>query len=168
MKQITRFVLCATLAVIVVAPVGAATVIGQLGSAATMDGTPVPAGTTILSPAVVESGDGVVIVHLTNGRLLALDSQSEVRFEALEKGSLQVATEAGYLSLRDADGGLVTVGASSIVSLGSQGLIQQQATKLGTAAGVSREASRRRVPEPRYHDGRRDCREDKVGCISPH
>ena len=120
MKHLT---LCAMMAALVVTPVGAVTVIGLSSSVAVVDGTRVPSGTTILGPATVVSAEGAVIIHLTNGALLALDPESEVHLEALEDGSLRVGTDSGFLTVRELNGELMTVAAGSALTVDPGGKV---------------------------------------------
>lgn len=104
----------------------AAPSLGQVASpGATLGGVPVPPGTTLLSPARVETTERPVILHLTSGQAVAVDGGSSVQLEASGRDELRLTVAAGTVSLREPSGAVMTLVATSDVVLGPQGRVRE-------------------------------------------
>jgi hypothetical protein len=80
------------------------TVLGSLVTGgATVDGVSVPAGTSLLSPARIETGVQAAVLHLRNGRVLAADPATVARLE-IKNGMYQVWVDRGAVRYVDRSG----------------------------------------------------------------
>lgn len=108
-------------------PATAAVAVGSAATAGTrVDGVAVPVGTTLLSPARIETGVRPAVVHLSNGRTLALDPHTTARLES-SNGLLHLAVEAGGVAFATSDGEIDSLQASETMVLDQQGEIQEGA-----------------------------------------
>jgi len=108
--------------------VSAAVVLGQTASPGTkIDGLSVPSGTTLLSPSRVETGSRGGVVHLANGRVVAMGEESAARIEATDSGEIQLSVLSGRLAFTDDAGELTTVAADKRVLFGVEGSAIQRA-----------------------------------------
>ncbi len=142
MRRKLSVCLVTTLALIAL-PSGAATdslALGQVASSgALLDGIPVPTGTTVLSPAVVESGADPVLLHLLNGQVIVLDRQSTTRLERTEAGAIALAVETGAASLQHGSGEVMTLATNSLLVLDQEGQVRAGAP---VSEAVSEEMAR--------------------------
>jgi hypothetical protein len=127
----TRIGLYLTLAAclgLVTAAASAATALGQTASPGTLvDGLRVPSGTTLVSPALVATGSSPAIVHLRNGRVVAVGEESEVRLNSTTSGAVEVSVHAGQITYRAASGSVMTVAAKELVLLDQEDPVQEGA-----------------------------------------
>ena len=106
-------------------PVLAAVPVGQTASSeATVDGIRVPSGTTLISPALVETGDAAAVLHLSNGEVVALAPHSAALIASVASG-IELSLERGTLAYTDSDGAQETASATETVLVEQQGEIQQ-------------------------------------------
>jgi len=111
--------------VVSVQPVVAAVAVGQTASArARVDGVSVPSGTTLLSPAVVETGDTGAVLHLTNGEVVALAPQSTAVVASVDDG-IRIAVEEGHLAYTSNTGEMETLSSTETILVAQQGQIQE-------------------------------------------
>lgn len=89
-------------------------IVGQTANAGVrLDGVQVPSGTTLISPAVVRTGDSAAIIHLRNGSVVAVLPGSIAHFEADGDGRVVLAVEAGEVAYADSLGEVVNLGEGS-------------------------------------------------------
>ena len=113
-------VLCAS-------PGVAAIAIGQTATAgAKVDGVRVPSGTTLLSPARVETGSSPAIVHLSNGRVLAFSEKTDAVVESIG-GDVRLDVRSGNVAYSDGSGEVAFLSASNSLLLDQEGQIQEGA-----------------------------------------
>ena len=111
--------------VVPVQPVVAAVAVGQTASAdARVDGVSVPSGTTLLSPAVVETGDLGAVLHLTNGEVVALAPRSTAVVASVDDG-IRIAVEEGHLAYTADSGEMETLSSTETILIAQQGQIQE-------------------------------------------
>lgn len=111
--------------VLPVQPALAAIAVGQTASAdATVDGVRVPSGTTLISPAVVETGDNAAVLHLSNGEVVALAPQSTAVVASADDG-IQLSVERGNVAYTNNEGALDTISETETLSVDQQGQIQK-------------------------------------------
>jgi hypothetical protein len=85
-------------------------IVGQTANAGVrLDGVQVPSGTTLISPAVVRTGDSAAIIHLRNGSVVAVLPRSIAHFEADGSGMVMLAVEAGEVAYADLLGEVVNL-----------------------------------------------------------
>ncbi len=114
-------------------PANAAVAVGQTASAGTrVDGLQVPSGTTLLSPALVETGAKGAVIHLSNGQVVALSEEASALVESLEVGAIQVSMQAGKMAYTDQTGELTTVASNNLVVLDQAGQVGEGA-RIGSA-----------------------------------
>jgi hypothetical protein len=93
--------------------------LGQVGgNGVQLDGLAVPAGTTLLSPVTVRSGQQAALLHLGNGAALVLAPRSQARLERAPDARVRVAVLAGSLAYREGAGPLHAVVRDQIAWLG--------------------------------------------------
>ena len=110
-----------------VQPVLAAVAVGQTASAdATVDGIRVPSGTTLISPAVVETGDTGAVLHLSNGEVVAMAPQSTALVASVDNG-VQLAVQKGNVAYTNSSGAMETLSTTETVLVSQEGEIQQGA-----------------------------------------
>ena len=110
-----------------VQPVLAAVTVGQTASAdARVDGIRVPSGTTLISPAVVETGDSVAVLHLSNGEVVAVAPQSTAVVASVD-GGVQLAVQKGNVAYTDGAGAMATLSRTETVLVSQEGQIQEGA-----------------------------------------
>ena len=113
-------VLCAS-------PGVAAIAIGQTATAgAKVDGVQVPSGTTLLSPARVETGATQAVVHLSNGRVLAFSEATDAMVESVG-GDVRLDVRSGNVAYTDSSGEVAFLTASNSLQLDQEGQIQEGA-----------------------------------------
>jgi hypothetical protein len=136
------------------APVQATEILGELVSGgARMDGVLVPSGGTILSPATISTEAVPAVIHLANGQLLNLASNSAVYFESLTGGEVRGAIRAGSLVYREASGATVQL-ASNEVFYANQGSVGS-----GTPVGQEQKSVRLCELQNTDPEERATCRE---------
>ncbi|HUF79242.1 MAG TPA: hypothetical protein VMR44_10030 [Thermoanaerobaculia bacterium] len=114
------------LGLLLVPPASAAPSLGQVVSpGAAVDGVPVPSGTTLLSPAQVDTKGRQAILHLTNGRALAVDRNSSVRLESSSPNEVRLTVDAGAVSFRETSGEVITLAEASGLLLDAQGQVRE-------------------------------------------
>ncbi|MGB5753511.1 MAG: hypothetical protein WBN87_11670, partial [Thermoanaerobaculia bacterium] len=107
-----------------VQPALAAVTVGQTASAdARVDGIRVPSGTTLISPAVVETGDEAAILHLSNGEVVAVAPHSTAVLASVDSG-IQLAVERGNVAYTNNDGASETLSTTEAILVAQQGQIQ--------------------------------------------
>jgi len=108
-----------------VQPVLAAVVVGQTASAETsVDGIRVPSGTTLISPAVVETGDSGAVIHLSNGEVVAMAPQTTAVVASVDNG-VQLAVQQGNVAYTDNAGAMATLSSTETMLVSQEGQIQQ-------------------------------------------
>ena len=108
-----------------VQPALAAVTVGQTASAdARVDGIRVPSGTTLISPAVVETGDKAAVLHLSNGEVVAVAPYSTAVLASVDSG-IQLAVERGNVAYTNNDGALETISTTETILVAQQGQIQE-------------------------------------------
>lgn len=124
--KVSILVLGLALGLLLVPPASAAPSLGQVASpGAAVDGVPVPAGTTLLSPAQVDTKERPAILHLTNGRALAVDRNSSVRLESSSPNEVRLTVDAGAVSFRETSGEVITLAEASGRVLDAQGQVRE-------------------------------------------
>lgn len=109
----------------------AAIAVGQTASAGTrVDGLQVPSGTTLLSPALVETGAEGAVIHLSNGHVVALSEKAAALVESVDAGAIQVSMQSGKMAYADQAGDVTTVASNDLVVL-------DQAGQVGEGARIS-------------------------------
>jgi hypothetical protein len=117
-----------------VQPVLAAVTVGQTASAdARVDGIRVPSGTTLISPAVVETGDSGAVLHLSNGEVVAVAPQSTAVVASVD-GGVQLAVQKGNVAYTDKAGEVATLSTTETMLVSQEGEIQEGA-RMDTAGG---------------------------------
>lgn len=117
--------IAASLALILcVQPILATVTVGQTASPdARVDGITVPSGTTLISPAVVETGDKAAVLHLSNGEVVAVAPHSTAVLASQDSG-IQLAVERGNVAYTNNDGALETLSTTETILVAQQGQIQ--------------------------------------------
>lgn len=111
-------------AVLAGSPAGADGVMGQVASKGIkLEGLQAPSGTTISSPALLETGGTAGLVYLSNGRSLAIAPQTAVSLETLGEGGVKVAVLSGTVAFRSLEGELLAVESKGSVVLNQEGEI---------------------------------------------
>ncbi|MGB6995287.1 MAG: hypothetical protein WBG00_18840 [Thermoanaerobaculia bacterium] len=109
-------------------PVAAAEVVGQTATSGTrVDGIQVPSGTTLLSPALVETGTTPAVIHLSDGRVLAFDQEAAAVVESTERGTVEVTVQSGRIAYGDDSGEVVVLAANNLAALDQEGQIGEGA-----------------------------------------
>ncbi len=135
------FLVVAGVLALCASPGVAAIAIGQTATAgAKVDGVQVPSGTTLLSPARVETGTSPAVVHLSNGRVLAFSEETDAMVESVG-GDVRLDVRSGSVAYTDGSGEVAFLTASNSVQLDQEGQIQEGA----------------RVSEPASEDSERLC-----------
>lgn len=112
-------------AVVPAQPLLAAIAVGQTASAgARVDGIRVPSGTTLISPAVIETDDSGAVVHLSTGEVVVVAPQSTAVLASVETG-IELAVEKGQVAYTNKDGAMDTVSETRTILVAQQGQIQQ-------------------------------------------
>jgi len=107
-----------------VQPILATVTVGQTASAdARVDGIRVPSGTTLISPAVVETGDKAAVLHLSNGEVVAVAPNSTAVL-ASEDSGIRLAVERGNVAYTNNAGALETLSTTETILVAQQGQIQ--------------------------------------------
>jgi len=107
-----------------VQPILAAVAVGQTASAgARVDGIRVPSGTTLLSPAVVETGDNGAVLHLSNGEVVVVAPRSTAVLGSVDTG-IRLAVERGHVAYTNNDGAMDTLSETETILVAQQGQIQ--------------------------------------------
>lgn len=110
-----------------VQPVLAAVTVGQTASADTrVDGIQVPSGTTLISPATVEAGDSGAVIHLNNGKVVAIAPQSTAVVASVDNG-VQLAVQKGNVAYTNNAGAMETLSTTETMLVSQEGQIQQGA-----------------------------------------
>ena len=121
------------------APGVAAVIVGQTAtSGAIVDGVRVPSGTTLVSPAHVETGSAPAIVHLSNGRVLAFSEKTDVVVASVE-GEVSLEVSSGNVAYTDGAGEVRYLSASHSILLDQEGQIQEGARVSGSSSAEGTE-----------------------------
>lgn len=113
--------------VLPIQPVLAAVVVGQIASANTMvDGVDVPSGTTLISPAVVETGSAGAVIHLSSGDAVALAPESTALVTSVDEG-IRLAVQRGSVAYTNNTGAMETLSTTETMLVNQEGEIQQGA-----------------------------------------
>ena len=118
-------------------PAATAISVGQTATVgAKVDGLRVPSGTTLLSPALIETGDTPAVVHLSSGQVLALAQQTSAVVSDVD-GGLQVQVQAGNVAYSDQSGEVTLLAENSTTMLNQEGQIQEgeRVSTAGAAEG---------------------------------
>ncbi len=108
-------------------PVAAAVSVGQTATSGTsVDGIEVPSGTTLLSPAVVETGAEPAVIHLTDGRVLMFDREATAIVEGTATDNIKVTVQSGRVAYEE-DGEVTTLVANRPAALDQEGQIGEGA-----------------------------------------
>jgi len=130
-----HFLALASAIVLFASPGVAAIAVGQTATAgARVDGIQVPSGTTLLSPARVETGATPAVVHLSNGRVLAFSEETDATVESFG-GDLRLDVRSGNVAYTDATGEVAVLTASNSMALDQEGQIQEGARVSEPASG---------------------------------
>ena len=90
-------------------------VMGQIASSgAKLDGVSVPAGTSLVSPSLVETGDKPATLHFY-GLSASISSEGSVLFDTTEAGLTRITVKSGKLTLSGEDGKSATLAAGQTV-----------------------------------------------------
>jgi len=120
-----------------VQPILAAVAVGQTASAnAKVDGISVPSGTTLISPAVVETGDSGAILHLSNGEVVSIAPQTTAVVASVDQG-IQLAVQEGNVAYTDNAGAIATLSSTETMLVSQEGQIQQ-GDRIATEEGEER------------------------------
>ena len=110
-----------------VQPVVAAIAVGQTASAdAKVDGIQVPSGTTLVSPALIETGNSGAVIHLSNGEVVAMAPQTTAVVASVENG-VQLAVQQGNVAYTDNAGAMATLSSTETMLVSQEGQIQEGA-----------------------------------------
>jgi hypothetical protein len=121
------FVVVAGVLALSASPGVAAIAIGQTATAgAKVDGVQVPSGTTLLSPARVETGTSPAVLHLSNGRVLAFSEATDAMVESVG-GDVRLNVLSGNVAYTDGSGEVAFLSASNSLLLDQEGQIQEGA-----------------------------------------
>jgi hypothetical protein len=109
-------------------PAVAAEVVGQTATSGTrVDGIQVPSGTTLLSPALVETGSTPAVVHLSDGRVVAIDQEAAALVESTDTGIVEVTVQSGRIAYGDDNGEVIVLAANNLAALDQEGQIGEGA-----------------------------------------
>jgi hypothetical protein len=139
----------ALLALTAGAALAAGAVLGSVvTNGANIDGVSVPSGTSLMSPARIQTGVETAIVHLRGGRVLAVDPATIARLE-LKNGATQVTVERGAVRYIDPSGRQATLDSTKRVAFDSRGQESALAgeTELAGALDDGQNAGAALVPE---------------------
>ena len=104
-----------------VQPVVAAIAVGQTASAdAKVDGIQVPSGTTLVSPAIIETRDSGAVIHLSNGEVVAMAPQTTAVVASVENG-IQLAVQKGNVAYTDNAGAMATLSSTETMLVSQEG-----------------------------------------------
>ena len=93
-------------------------VLGQVAlNEARVDGALVPAGTTVLSPSLIETGRYASTVHLTNGQTVSLGPNSSAYLEAGLEGGIELAARRGRVQIGDRRGETFQIASNTVAFL---------------------------------------------------
>ena len=98
--------------------------VGQITSIGVrLDGVKVPSGTTMMSPALVTTGDQPAVVHLSNGQVVNLGPETTAHVTAMENGLLDLSIDEGSAAYLSRGGELITLSSlgTAIFSAGAAG-----------------------------------------------
>ena len=110
------------------AALAAATVLGQISSDNVLvDGVRVPSGTTLLTDSLLKTRTTPAVVHLDNGGLLRVESNSSAHFAGSTAGDVGVDVRSGTISFRDAGGEAFAIAESSLVVFDPDGQVREGA-----------------------------------------
>src|SRR6185503_9238494 len=94
----------ALLVLTIVAAFAADHVLGSVvTSGASIDGVRVPAGTSLVSPAVIQTREEAAVVHLLGGRVLSVEPATVAHLE-LKNGVCEVTVDEGAVRYLDQNG----------------------------------------------------------------
>jgi hypothetical protein len=111
--------------VLTIQPALAAVVVGQTASAdAKVDGVGVPSGTTLISPAVVETGEKPAVIHLDYGEVVAIGPQTTAVIASVDNG-VQLAVQRGNVAYTNSAGAMETLSSTETLLVSQEGQIQQ-------------------------------------------
>ena len=110
-----------------VQPLLAAVTVGQTASAdARVDGVRVPSGTTLISPAVIETQDSGAVIHLSHGEVVAIAPQTTAIVASVDNG-IQLAVQKGNVAYTDNAGAVASLSSTETMLVSQEGQIQQGA-----------------------------------------
>jgi hypothetical protein len=103
----------------------AAIAVGQTASAdAKVDGVWVPAGTTLLSPAVVATGEAPAVLHLGTGEAIALAPRTAAVVTA-DQGGVRLAVQQGRVAYTSNTGQVEYLSQTETLLASAQGGVQE-------------------------------------------
>lgn len=118
-------------------PALAAVAVGQTASAdARVDGIPVPSGTTLISPAVVETGDSGAVIHLSNGEVVSIGPQTTALVTSVDQG-IRLAVQQGNVAYTDNAGAIATLSSTETMLVSQEGQIRE-GERIATEEGEER------------------------------
>ena len=113
--------------ILTVQPLLGAVAVGQTASADTkVDGIWVPSGTTLLSPALVETGNAPAVLHLDTGEVVAIAPQSSAVL-ASNDGGVRLAVQRGRVAYTSDSGEVEYLSQSETLLASAQGETQEGA-----------------------------------------
>jgi len=117
-------------------------VLGQvLSDTFSLDGLPLPSGSTLLTDTVLKTTTSPAVVHLSEGQTIELARNSSAYFERTEAGQIRVAVRSGMLVYRTGSGEIFTVPAGGeLVFSHAQGPAVSRLTR-GVVAVLLEEAN---------------------------
>ena len=107
------------LALVVVTTASASpTILGQTALNDTrIDGALVPAGTTVLSPSTIATGDYPAAVHLTTGQTVNLGPNSSAQIMTASEGRISLSAESGNVAVGTQDGEVFQLAMNNVAML---------------------------------------------------
>lgn len=106
-------------------------------------------GETIDDGAIFLSVSTAAIVHLENGRVVRLQPNSAVRFDAVAQGEVQVTVLAGQLATIDERARVLRAGAGSVFRLAASLAPWLDVERALVEADLDPDAATGRLPAPR-------------------
>lgn len=126
-KRTSFFVFSLALAVFTAGAAGATPAfVGQTVSGdLSIDGIPVPTGTTVMSPSRVASGAESGLIRLQDNRVIGFEANSVAVIGSAPSGGVQVAVKSGAVAVANADGTVMRLAADTTTLLEQEGQVGQ-------------------------------------------
>lgn len=116
-----------TAVVLPIQPLLATVAIGQTASTeARVDGIQVPSGTTLLSPALVETGNAPAVLHLGTGEVVAMAPRSTAVLVS-DDGGVRLAVQKGRVAYTNNSGEVEYLSQTETLLASAQGEVQEGA-----------------------------------------
>ena len=117
---------------IVVAPVGAEGILGQVNAQQLrINGAATPSHSTLLSSSTIETADHAAIVHLSSGQTLSLAPHSQAHFDGGLATGVEVSLRFGSIAYRDSSGEVVQIADAGSFTLQQSGVQQGEPISTG-------------------------------------